>query len=91
MPRRRPRKVDRAGVYSADNMAVVMVMFFGHVGGDEQVVRDPGCGGASVLTSLKWSFEGQARGAFHRQRQRCLWVPLPSQGATVGTFFTLGL
>jgi hypothetical protein len=32
-------------VFSAGNAAVVMVGFFGHLGGEEQVMGDPGDGG----------------------------------------------
>jgi hypothetical protein len=34
MPGRRPREVDRTGASLAGDIAVVMVLFFGHVGGE---------------------------------------------------------
>jgi hypothetical protein len=35
MPGRRPRKVDRTGASSVGDVVVVMMLFFGHVDGEE--------------------------------------------------------
>jgi hypothetical protein len=50
IPGRRPRKVDHAYALASD-VAVVMIVFFGNLGGNEQATRDHGGGGASAITS----------------------------------------
>jgi hypothetical protein len=42
MPRRRPRKVDSVDDSTASDLAVVMVALFGHAGGQERTMGDPG-------------------------------------------------
>jgi hypothetical protein len=43
--------VDCADGSTASDVAVVVVSLFGHVGGVERTVGDPGVGGASALTT----------------------------------------
>jgi hypothetical protein len=56
-----PRKVNRLGA-SASDMSMVMVVFFGHLGGKELAAGDLGNGGASVIRSPIPCFEGRNRG-----------------------------
>jgi hypothetical protein len=62
MPRRRPRKVDRAGVSTASDVAVVVALFFGHLDGEGQAAGYPGVDGASAISSPRSRFGGWARG-----------------------------
>jgi hypothetical protein len=50
------------GCLIGGNAVVVMVLFFGHLGGEEPAVGDLGGGGASATTSPRLCFEGQAQG-----------------------------
>lgn len=51
MPGRRPWKADYADGSTASNATVVVVLLFGHVGGEERAAGEPGVGGASVVTA----------------------------------------
>jgi hypothetical protein len=51
MPGWRPQKVDCTVGSTASDVVVVVVSLFGHVGGVERTVGDPGVGGASALAA----------------------------------------
>jgi hypothetical protein len=48
------------GCILAADMAVVMFVFFGHVGGEKQIAGDPSADGASAMTSPRSRVEGWA-------------------------------
>jgi hypothetical protein len=50
------------GCLIGGNVAVVMALFFGHLGGEEQAAGDLGGVDASAMTSRRLCFEGRARG-----------------------------
>jgi hypothetical protein len=52
--------VDCAGDSPASDMAVVMVSFFGHEGGEEGTAGNPGVGGASAKTTPRLRCGGLA-------------------------------
>ena len=49
MSGRRLREVDCADDSATNDVAVVMVLFFVHVGGEEQAEGDPDAGGSQIV------------------------------------------
>jgi hypothetical protein len=58
--------VDCTGVLVASDVAVVVVLFFGHLDGDERAAGDPGIDDTSVLAPPRSRSGGQARGPHGR-------------------------
>jgi hypothetical protein len=62
IPRRRPRKLDCAGVSTTSDVAVVVASFFGHLDGKEQATGGPGVDGLSTRSFPRSGSGGRAWG-----------------------------
>jgi hypothetical protein len=62
MSKRRPRRVDCAGVSTASDVAAVVALFFGHLDGEGQAAGNPRVDGASAIASPRSRSGGRAWG-----------------------------
>jgi hypothetical protein len=87
MPRRRPEKVDRAGVSTASDVAVLVAFLFGHLDDEGQAAGNSkvdGFGNSFSQIAFRRPGSGAADGLRYRACARFFWAKAQRFGANDG-------